>query len=139
VLITKYCTSRLRALTVVIKTSQYVSDVLYRGRWVRDFEFVTVPTVTGERRRPNGRFSVTLLFGRSLPTLFEKDLLASLFLRSDVTNDLPDTLQEAQITPMGTEECDLLMQGVVGVRIWDNHLCVYDSTNNVGSCNVRFY
>jgi secreted trypsin-like serine protease len=55
--------------------------------------------------------------------------------RTSSSNILPDILQEAQIEVIGTAECDTLMQGVVGVRVWDNHLCLYDRQNNIGSCN----
>lgn len=52
------------------------------------------------------------------------------------SNALPDILQEAQIEVIGTAECDTLMQGVSGVRIWDNHLCLFDRAEQTGSCNV---
>jgi len=55
--------------------------------------------------------------------------------RTSASNELPDILQEAPITPITTTECSDLMRGVIGVEIWDSHLCLYDSANQIGSCN----
>jgi len=52
------------------------------------------------------------------------------------SNILPDTLQKASIQVIGTDECQTLVDNVLGCRIWDNHICIYDQANSVGSCNV---
>nr|ABD76397.1 fibrinolytic protease 1 [Eisenia fetida] len=53
--------------------------------------------------------------------------------RTGSSNVLPDTLQKASIQVIGTTQCQSLM-GSIG-NIWDNHICLYDNANNVGSCN----
>jgi secreted trypsin-like serine protease len=48
---------------------------------------------------------------------------------------LPDTLQKASIGVIDTATCDSLVSNVIGARIWDNHICLYDTANQIGSCN----
>nr|AAR13225.1 lumbrokinase-4 precursor [Eisenia fetida] len=55
--------------------------------------------------------------------------------RTSSSNILPDTLQKASIQVIGTDECQTLVDNVLGCRIWDNHICIYDQANSVGSCN----
>jgi secreted trypsin-like serine protease len=55
--------------------------------------------------------------------------------RTGITQTLPDILQKASIGVIDTTECASLMSGVSGTIIWDNHICLYDSANNIGSCN----
>jgi len=56
------------------------------------------------------------------------------FMITGSSNVLPDTLQKASIQVIGTAQCQNLVDGIG--RIWENHICLYDSANNVGSCNV---
>jgi len=53
--------------------------------------------------------------------------------RTGSSNALPDTLQKASIDVISTATCQSLI-GSIG-NIWDNHICLYDTRNNVGSCN----
>jgi len=53
--------------------------------------------------------------------------------RTSSSNTLPDTLQKASIEVVNTDECNQFLQGV-GLA-WDNHICLYDRANNIGSCN----
>jgi len=53
--------------------------------------------------------------------------------RTGSSNVLPDTLQKASIQVISTATCSSLV-GSIG-NIWDNHICLYDTANNVGSCN----
>jgi len=53
--------------------------------------------------------------------------------RTSSSNTLPNTLQKASIEVVNTDECNTFLQGV-GLA-WDNHICLYDRANNVGSCN----
>jgi secreted trypsin-like serine protease len=55
--------------------------------------------------------------------------------RTGSSNILPDTLQKASIQVIGTAECDSNMGGCLNCWVWDNHICLYDSANNIGSCN----
>jgi len=55
--------------------------------------------------------------------------------RSSTTNTLPDILQQAPIGVITTAACAVLMQPVSGTAIWDNHICLYDTAAQVGSCN----
>jgi secreted trypsin-like serine protease len=55
--------------------------------------------------------------------------------RSSSSNILPDTLQQADIEVITTARCTTLMSGVSGATVWDNHICLYDSANQIGSCN----
>jgi secreted trypsin-like serine protease len=55
--------------------------------------------------------------------------------RTTNTNILPDTLQQADITVISTSECDTRMTGCIGCNVWDGHICLYDSAEEVGSCN----
>ena len=53
-----------------------------------------------------------------------------------VPNILPDTLQKASIEVIGTAQCQTLVDNVLGCKIWDNHICLFDSAGEVGICNV---
>jgi secreted trypsin-like serine protease len=55
--------------------------------------------------------------------------------RTSISNNLPDILQQANIAVIDTAQCASLMSAVSGTEIWDNHLCLYDSANRIGSCN----
>jgi secreted trypsin-like serine protease len=55
--------------------------------------------------------------------------------RTSSSNTLPDILQQANIGVISTSQCASLMSDVSGVAIWDNHICLYDTANQVGSCN----
>jgi secreted trypsin-like serine protease len=55
--------------------------------------------------------------------------------RTSSSNVLPNILQEADITPIPRAQCQTLMTGVSGVLIWDGHICLYDTAQNIGSCN----
>lgn len=55
--------------------------------------------------------------------------------RTSISNNLPDILQQANINVIDTAQCAGLMSAVSGTQIWDNHLCLYDSANRIGSCN----
>jgi elastase-2 len=55
--------------------------------------------------------------------------------RTSSSNALPDTLQQANIEVLTTAACALRMQPVNGATIWDKHICLFDTNNNIGSCN----
>jgi elastase-2 len=55
--------------------------------------------------------------------------------RTGISNILPDTLQKASIQVITTAECQALVDSVAGSRVWDNQICLYDTANNIGSCN----
>jgi secreted trypsin-like serine protease len=55
--------------------------------------------------------------------------------RTSSSNILPDILQEAEIGVITTADCASRMSAVSGVVVWDNHICLYDSAQRVGSCN----
>jgi secreted trypsin-like serine protease len=55
--------------------------------------------------------------------------------RSSTSNTLPDILQQAPIGVITTAECATLMQAVSGTAIWDNHICLFDTAKQIGSCN----
>jgi hypothetical protein len=54
------------------------------------------------------------------------------------SSTLPNILQQANIQVLTTAQCTSQMTGVSGVQIWDNHICLRDAANNIGSCNVCF-
>jgi secreted trypsin-like serine protease len=53
--------------------------------------------------------------------------------RTGSSNTLPDTLQKASIQVISTAQCNTELRGVGSA--WDFHICVFDSANNIGSCN----
>jgi len=53
--------------------------------------------------------------------------------RTSSSNTLPDTLQKATINVLSTAQCQSQV-GTIGT-IWDNHICLFDTANNIGSCN----
>lgn len=53
--------------------------------------------------------------------------------RTSSSNVLPDILQKASIQVLTTAQCNTRLQGVGNA--WDNHFCLYDAANNIGSCN----
>jgi len=53
--------------------------------------------------------------------------------RTGASNVLPNTLQKADIGVVTTAQCNTYLQGVGNA--WDNHICLYDTANNIGSCN----
>jgi len=55
--------------------------------------------------------------------------------RTSSSNTLPNILQQANIGVLTTAQCTTRMTGVSGVQIWDNHICFFDTANNIGSCN----
>jgi secreted trypsin-like serine protease len=55
--------------------------------------------------------------------------------RTSSSNTLPINLQQADIDVITNSRCSTLMTGVSGVEIWSGHICLYDSANNIGSCN----
>jgi secreted trypsin-like serine protease len=55
--------------------------------------------------------------------------------RSSSSNILPDTLQQADIGVITTAQCQIQMTSVSGATVWDNHICLYDTTEQIGSCN----
>jgi len=55
--------------------------------------------------------------------------------RVGTSNILPDTLQKASIQVIDTATCQTLVDSVAGCWIWDNHICLFDTANNIGSCN----
>jgi secreted trypsin-like serine protease len=48
---------------------------------------------------------------------------------------LPDTLQKAPIQVIDTATCQTLVDSVAGCWIWANHICLFDTANQIGSCN----
>jgi hypothetical protein len=58
------------------------------------------------------------------------------FMITGISNILPDTLQKTSIQVITTAECQTLVDNVIGARIWDNHICLFDTAEQVGSCNV---
>jgi secreted trypsin-like serine protease len=55
--------------------------------------------------------------------------------RTSNSNILPNILQEANIGIITTSQCQTRMTGVSGVTVWDGHICLYDTAQNIGSCN----
>jgi secreted trypsin-like serine protease len=55
--------------------------------------------------------------------------------RDSNANTLPDTLQKATIGVLTTADCRSRMSAVGGAIIWDSHICVFDPSGNIGSCN----
>jgi secreted trypsin-like serine protease len=55
--------------------------------------------------------------------------------RDSNANTLPDTLQKATIGVLSTADCRSRMSAVGGAIIWDSHICVFDPSGNIGSCN----
>jgi secreted trypsin-like serine protease len=55
--------------------------------------------------------------------------------RTSASNSLPNILQQANISPISTVECASRMTSVSGTEVWDGHICLYDTANNIGSCN----
>jgi secreted trypsin-like serine protease len=55
--------------------------------------------------------------------------------RTSSSNTLPNILQQANIQVITTAQCTAQMAGVSGVSIWDSHICLRDSSNQIGSCN----
>jgi len=53
--------------------------------------------------------------------------------RTSSSNTLPDVLQKASIDVITTAACSSLI-GSIG-NVWANHICLYDTRNQVGSCN----
>jgi len=53
--------------------------------------------------------------------------------RTSNSNTLPDILQKASIGVLSTAQCTSNM-GTIG-SIWDSHICLFDTANNIGSCN----
>jgi len=53
--------------------------------------------------------------------------------RTSSSNTLPDTLQKASIGVVTTAQCTTYLRGVGNA--WDSHICLYDTANNIGSCN----
>jgi len=55
--------------------------------------------------------------------------------RTSASNVLPDILQKAPIQVIDTATCQSLVNDVAGTVIWDNHICLYDTAQQIGSCN----
>jgi len=55
--------------------------------------------------------------------------------RTSSSNTLPNVLQKASIQVLTTADCRTRMSNVGGANIWDNHICVYDTAQQKGSCN----
>jgi secreted trypsin-like serine protease len=55
--------------------------------------------------------------------------------RTSASNVLPNTLQQADIGVISTDDCNVKMIGVVGANVWDGQICLYDAAENTGSCN----
>jgi secreted trypsin-like serine protease len=55
--------------------------------------------------------------------------------RTTATNILPLNLKQADIQVIAEDTCASMMADVNGVEIWSGHICLYDTANNVGSCN----
>jgi len=53
--------------------------------------------------------------------------------RTDNSNNLPDTLQKAPIGVITTAQCTTELRGIG--QAWDNHICLFDTANRIGSCN----
>jgi secreted trypsin-like serine protease len=53
--------------------------------------------------------------------------------RTSTSQALPNTLQKASIGVLTTAECTTNLQGVGSA--WDNHICLFDPSGAVGSCN----
>jgi len=53
--------------------------------------------------------------------------------RTSSSNTLPDTLQKASIQVLTTAQCTTRLNGIG--QAWDNHICLFDTANNIGSCN----
>jgi secreted trypsin-like serine protease len=55
--------------------------------------------------------------------------------RTSISQTLPDILQKAPIDVISTADCATRMTDVSGTIVWDNHICLYDSAQSIGSCN----
>jgi secreted trypsin-like serine protease len=55
--------------------------------------------------------------------------------RIDSTNNLPQQLQKAPIGVITTEECNDMFARVIGASVADTMICLFDTANNIGSCN----
>jgi secreted trypsin-like serine protease len=55
--------------------------------------------------------------------------------RTSISNVLPNTLQQADIGVISTEDCNVAMVGVGGANVWDGQICLYDQAEQTGSCN----
>jgi secreted trypsin-like serine protease len=55
--------------------------------------------------------------------------------RTGPTNVLPDTLQFAPIQVIDQAQCNTLLAPVTGASVGPGQICLYDSANNIGSCN----
>jgi secreted trypsin-like serine protease len=55
--------------------------------------------------------------------------------RTSSSQQLPNTLQQVDLTVLSTSECDMRMTGVGGANVWDGHICVYDPAGQAGACN----
>jgi secreted trypsin-like serine protease len=55
--------------------------------------------------------------------------------RTSASNVLPELLQKAPIGIITTDECNTLLASVSGATATDKMICLYDTLNNVGSCN----
>jgi len=53
--------------------------------------------------------------------------------RTSSSNTLPNVLQKASIQVISRDQCVTELKGIGST--WDNHICLYDSTNRIGSCN----
>ena len=53
--------------------------------------------------------------------------------RTSASNTLPDTLQKASIGVISRTQCQSAVAGIG--NIGDGHICLFDSANNIGSCN----
>jgi secreted trypsin-like serine protease len=53
--------------------------------------------------------------------------------RTSSSNTLPDTLQKASIGVITTAQCNTELKGVGTAH--DNHICLFDTANRIGSCN----
>jgi secreted trypsin-like serine protease len=55
--------------------------------------------------------------------------------RTSSSNTLPNVLQQADIAVISPTECTTRMSNVGGATIWNNHICIFDSTQQRGACN----
>ena len=60
----------------------------------------------------------------------------SVFIAAN-SNSLSDVLQHGSIGVITTAQCNALLQSISGAFVWDHQLCLYNSTHNIGSCNVN--
>jgi len=127
--------NRLDANAVPVNIASYTMNELYNngdGTFANDIAILTFDSdIT-----PNGDNIQFLNLPADNSNNFAGDTcVISGWGRTDSSNVLPELLQKASIGIITTAECNTLLAPVSGASATDRMICLYDTANQIGSCN----